>query len=142
MSDDDYLVPGEVRPGMHVEIVQRPWQGVVTTPVSTGGTFLALRDGQGDDRETSWSFDAIGSIRLLPDPLPTRPGDTFIGRADTAFEGEPSRWMVVGDPSAGDGGRPGEPVPITYISQSYTEWGVDEARRFGLTRVPDPEVQP
>ncbi len=142
MSDDDYLTPGEVRPGMRVEIVQRPWQGTIVSGVGPHGTFRALRDGQGDEREASWSVEAIGSIRLLPDPLPTTPGDTFIGRADTAFEGEPSRWMVVGDPSAGDGGRPGEPVPITYISQSYTEWGPDEARRFGLVRLPDPEVQP
>ena len=69
MSDDGYLTPGEVRPGMRVEIVQRPWQGVITAPLAQG-TFTAERDGEDSSdafgvTQTSWSADTIGSIRLL-----------------------------------------------------------------------------
>lgn len=137
MSDTDFITPVEVRPGMHVEITQRPWRGVITAPLAQDGTFRALEDWRDDDdRETSWSPHAIGSIRLLPEPLPAEPGVRFWGEADGS---PPQWWFVIATPLSL---VPRVGAGICYSSASGLIWTDETARERSLVRLQDPEVAP
>lgn len=136
MSGEVYITPAEVRPGMHVEIVQRPWRGVVRSPLAQGRFTAEADDGEPLGFEcTSWSVDAIGWIRLLANPLPTARHARIIARVDRHSV---AGWRVLtrytddddeGRPG-GYGWTPGEPwrsdVPVDGLCwhgpEHITEW--------------------
>lgn len=67
MSDrSDAIDVRDLRPGMRIEIVQRPWTGTVVSIKGPGGLFTALRDGDAHStgEETAWSPSVIDRIRL------------------------------------------------------------------------------
>ena len=135
MSDEHFITPVEVRPGMHVEIMQSPWRGVIVEGLGIDATFRARRDGTDPDSLfplTSWSVDAIGSIRLLTDPLPKTPGERFWG----CLPGCAPIWWFTTRGRNDDA----SPLVTVWIGEDGGEVHEDDVEFVGLVRIPEPEV--
>lgn len=138
MSDTDNIIGvRDLRPGMRVEITQRPWTGTVTSIKEPGGLFTALRDGDAHrtGEETSWSPSVIERIRLMAAylPLPTAPGTRFWGSLPGC---DPMWWFTTQ-------GRNDDASPLVtvWIGQDGTDVHEDDAEDVGLVRLPDPDLR-
>lgn len=139
MSGADYTIGvRDLRPGMRIEITQRPWTGTVTSIKELGGLFTALRDGDAHrtGEETSWSPSVIDRIRVLAAdlPLPTAPGVRFWGSLPGC---DPMWWFT----TRGQADDECEPVTV-WIGQDGTDVHEDDAEDVGLVRLPDPGDAP